>query len=629
MSDTQASTTESTSPASDLPAAASDYVATRSFAELPLSEEVRRGIADKGYVDPTPVQAAVFDPILAGKDLIVRSKTGTGKTAAFGIPMIEKIPAGTKQVSGVVLCNTRELALQVSQEIAALAKHKGLEVVAIYGGASMDQQNDALARGAEIVVGTPGRVMDLQRRGTLKFGGVKMVVLDEADEMLGAGFFEDVTHLLDLMPASRQTLLFSATVPPDIAELVQKYLHAPETVLLSGDVFTVDHITNVLFHLVDAYPKPRNLLYLIEREDPESAIIFCNTRTDTELIANVLNRHGLDAEMLNGDLAQAQRERVMARIKKGELRFMVATDLAARGIDISDLSHVINYSLPEDPAVYMHRVGRTGRMNKKGTAMSLVSGAEIVTLSALEKKFNVKFETRTLPTPEDARALWTNKHVKELRAAMVGGVAFEAFLPLAQDLATQDGGNMLVAYALKYFFTHHRMERAQARAAGEKHLAEAPATGASEIAPPKKHEKRERGEKRDRERGERGGREGRHEREREPRREREPTREAHAQAPAAAPAPAADAAAGPAAPVDRVKLFVNQGRADQWEPEPFAAALADLAGQPRDAVLAVDLYPRHTYAVVKPEAHAAFLAASGKALKEKPVGIEVARPRKR
>ena len=324
----------------------SDYVATTSFADLPISEELRKGIAERGYTTPTPVQVAVFGPILAGRDLICRSKTGTGKTAAFGIPLLERIPSATRKASALVLCNTRELALQVAQEIEALGKYKDLRVVAIYGGAGMGAQTDALTEGAEVIVGTPGRVYDHIRRGNLKLDTARIAVLDEADEMLSAGFYEEVTRILDRLPSDRQTLLFSATVPPDIDQLAQKYLRNPETILLSGDVFTVEHIHNVLYHLVDQYPKPRNLLYLIEREDPESAIIFCNLRTDTELVANVLNRNGLDAEMLNGDLPQKERERVMAKVKRGEVRFMVATDIAARGIDISDLSHVLNYSLP-------------------------------------------------------------------------------------------------------------------------------------------------------------------------------------------------------------------------------------------------------------------------------------------
>src|SRR6476469_7154163 len=380
----------------------SDYVATQTFAELPLSEELRKGIAERGYTAPTPVQAAVLGPILAGRDLICRSKTGTGKTAAFGIPLLERIPAGTRKASALVLCNTRELALQVAQEIEALGKHQDLRVVAIYGGAAMGAQTDALIEGAEVIVGTPGRVYGHIRRGNLKLDSTRIAVLDEADEMLSAGFYEEVTRILDKLPNDRQTLLFSATVPPDIEHLAQKYLREPETILLSGDVFTVEHIHNVLHHLVDQYPKPRNLLYLIEREDPEAAIVFCNLRTDTELVANVLNRNGFDAEMLNGDLPQKERERVMAQVKRGEVRFMVATDIAARGIDISDLSHVINYSLPEDPAVYLHRVGRTGRIGKKGTALNLTSGREMTTLTTLEKKFNVVFERKPMPNAEEA-----------------------------------------------------------------------------------------------------------------------------------------------------------------------------------------------------------------------------------
>jgi ATP-dependent RNA helicase DeaD len=567
----------------------SDYVASTSFADLPLSPELRKGIEERGYKEPTPVQAAVFAPIMAGRDLIVRSKTGTGKTAAFGIPLLERIPAGTRKASALVLCNTRELALQVSQEIEGLGKHKDLRVIAVYGGAAMQQQTDALKGGAEVIVGTPGRVYDHIRRGTLKLSETRIAVLDEADEMLSAGFYEEVTRILDHLPPDRQTLLFSATVPPDIEQLATKYLRDPETILLSGDVFTVEHIHNVLYPLVDQYPKPRNLLYLIEREDPESAIVFCNTRTDTELVANVLNRNGLDAEMLNGDLPQKERERVMGKVKRGELRFMVATDIAARGIDISDLSHVINYSLPEDPAVYLHRVGRTGRMSKKGTAISLVSGAELNTLGVLEKKYGIQFEHRALPTPEEAKGLWTDKHIRELRDAMQSGSAFEAYLPLAQELMARDDGKILMAYAFKYFFTHHRMEKAQLRAAGEKLL---------ESHQVEKVQKEQKAARRTRDREHR-----------KPRLE--------------APAPAAEA------PADRVKLYVDQGSDQGWASETLLAALAALAGQPRETALAADVKPKYAYVVVKPEAQAAYVAASGKPLRDKPVRMEVARPRRR
>jgi ATP-dependent RNA helicase DeaD len=576
----------------------SDYVSTTTFAELPLSDELRRGIADRGYVSPTPVQAVVIGPILAGKDVICRSKTGTGKTAAFGIPLLERIPGGTRKASALVLCNTRELALQVAQELQGLAKYRDVTVVAVYGGAPMGAQIDALGRGAEVIVGTPGRVYDHIRRGTLKLAETRIAVLDEADEMLSAGFFEEVTRILDHLPQDRQTLLFSATVPPDIEHLAAKYLRSPETILLSGDQFTVEHIKNVIYHLVDQYPKPRNLLYLLEREDPENSIIFCNTRTDTELIANVLNRNGLDAEMLNGDLPQKERERVMGKVKRGELKFMVATDIAARGIDISDLSHVINYSLPEDPAVYLHRVGRTGRIGKKGTAISLVSGAEIVTLSALEKRFGIQFETRKLPTPEEAKSLWTEKQMKELRDSMTAGVAFEAFLPLANDLAAREDGKQLLAYALKYFFTHHRMEKAQARAAGEKLLY------SHDVEQVRREQKKARGD---------------HDRRRKPKLVR---------APETASERAEDPGQPPAA-VDRVKLYVSQGAEQGWDKDTLAAALSELARQPRDSVLAVDLKPRYAYVLVQPGSEAAYVETNGQPLNDKPLTVEIARPKTR
>ncbi len=489
---------------------ASDYVSDATFDEMNLAEPLRRAIAEHGYTKPTPVQARTFRPVRDGKDVIVRSKTGTGKTAAFAIPMLERIPDGRRKPSALVMCPTRELAIQVAQEFEALAKHRDLSVVAIYGGASMGDQLDKLKAGAEIVVGTPGRIFDHIRRKTLVLEECLVSVLDEADEMLNMGFFEEVTRILDHLPSTCQQLLFSATVPADIEQIIRQYLTEPETILLSGDEYRVDNIHNVLYHTVDAYPKPRNLLYMIEQEEPETAIVFCNTRSDTSLVSAVLNRNGYDAELLNGDLPQKERERVMAKVKRGEVRFMVATDIAARGIDISDLSHVVNYSLPEDPSVFMHRVGRTGRIGKKGTSLSLVSGAEIMTLSALQKKFNVVFEERKLPTPEEAKGRWTERHVAELKEAMSASI-FEAYIPLAQQLKARPDGEYLTAFALKYFFAHHRIEKMTDLQKAEHKREE--------------HERKESLEKsfaRDRERDGRGPRDGRRgERDRGPRRDRE------------------------------------------------------------------------------------------------------------
>jgi ATP-dependent RNA helicase DeaD len=541
---------------SELPTGTDDrpeeYRAEVSFDDLNLSPELRKAISERGYTHPTPVQAKAYAPAFAGKDLIVRSKTGTGKTAAFGMPIIDRIPVGARGVRALMMCPTRELAIQVAQELTELAKYRDIEIVCIYGGASMGQQEDALRRGAAIVVGTPGRVHDHIRRGNFKLDQCVHAVLDEADEMLNQGFYEEVTRILDQLPKKRQVLLFSATVPEDIKRLISKYTTEPETLLLSGDVFTVDHIHHIRYELSDAYPKPRNLLYMLEMEAPDNAIIFCNTRSDTELVTAVLNRNGFDAELLNGDLAQKERERVMARVKKGELAFMVATDIAARGIDISDLGHVINYSLPEDPAVYLHRVGRTGRIGKKGTALNLTSGREMTTLTTLEKKFNVVFERKPMPNAEEAARMWTERHVGELKEAAKGSI-YEGFLALAGDLKNRQDADELIAFMLRYFFTHRRMEKAQTTetAPGETAPAPAPTGGHSRGDRPKE----DRPPRREgREGGRDGGRrEGRGREDRPPReaREERPRREPRAAdtVPSGTPAVAASGdAAAPAAP---------------------------------------------------------------------------------
>jgi ATP-dependent RNA helicase DeaD len=301
-------------------------------------------------------------------------------------------------------------------------------------------------------------------------------------------------------------------------------------------------------------------------------------------------------------------------VKRGEVKFMVATDIAARGIDISDLSHVINYSLPEDPSVYLHRVGRTGRIGKKGTAISLVSGAELVTLTALERNFGIHFEERKLPTPEEAKSLWIGRQMKELRDAMTAGAAFEAYLPLMNDLAVREDGKQLLAYALRYFFTHHRMEKAQARAAGEKLLQ------SHQVEQVHKEQKRARSGH-DRER-------------RKPRLDRTETsgNEYVGTSPVEraeiSPSDRAEVPAEPP-PKDRVKLYVSQGAEQGWDKDALAAALTELAAQPRDSVLAVDVKSRYSYVLVQPGSEAAFVAANGKSLKERPLTVEVARPKKR
>ncbi len=638
-----------------------EYLADVGFTDLNLSHELLKGIAERGYTHPTPVQAKAFGPVMEGKDIIVRSKTGTGKTAAFGIPLLEKIPIGDRGVRALILCPTRELAMQVAAELEALAKYRNVAVVAIYGGASMKQQEDALTGGASIVVGTPGRVYDHIRRGNLKLDGCRFAVLDEADEMLNQGFYEEVTRILDCTPNDRQVLLFSATVPDDIQRLISKYTTDAETLLLSGDVYTVEHIHHIRYDVSDAYPKPRNLIYMLEMEEPDSAIIFCNTRTDTELVTAVLNRNGFDAELLNGDLPQKERERVMAKIKRGEVAFMVATDLAARGIDISDLSHVVNYSLPEDPAVYLHRVGRTGRIGKKGTALNLISGKELATFTALEKKYGIKFDKREMPAPEKALELWTERHVAELKDAAAGSI-YEGYLPLANAIKSRPDADALIASMLRSFFAYRRRDKMRSLT--------------TEEAEPR----REKPERKERERGERDRGGSRRDRERPPRRDKsddgyrgeataiieapaglqdapspkkgvsdremfeamqagrpipqsveakvatesaaaaEPAGEKRARRPRRADGAGAVRAAEPG----QVRLWVNLGKASGLDAAGVTATL-EAAGAPAGKVQHVELLGAFSYVFVPEGDAAGFEAASGKKHGERSIKVERAK----
>ncbi len=434
-----------------------------SWDDIPLSAELRAGVDGKGYTNPTPVQAEAIPTALEGHDLLVRSKTGSGKTAAFMIPTLDRIPAGYGKAGCVVMCPTRELAIQVAEEAEELIGDKNLRIVRVYGGVAIGPQADALNAGAEVVIGTPGRIRDHIRRGNLKLQDALVGCLDEADEMLSMGFFEEVTSILDELPKTVQILLFSATVEAQLKELIGRYLKDPKEIYISIDNEQANkNIHHVLYETTLEYPKPRQLLYVMEKEAPESAIVFCNTRSDTETVARFLNRQGLGAEPISSDLTQKARERVMKRIKAGEIDVMVATDIAARGIDISDLTHVFNYSLPEDPAVYVHRTGRTGRIGKKGTAVSFMGGKEIQCRKVLESKYEIDFEERELPTREEGERLWTNRGLREMSATMEEGMPFEGFLSMARHLREQGpGADPYIALALRGFFRFRRLEKAR------------------------------------------------------------------------------------------------------------------------------------------------------------------------
>jgi ATP-dependent RNA helicase DeaD len=440
--------------------AGADYTSSRTFAEMPISQEVLEGLQAMNFQVATPIQAASIEPALAGRDLLLRAKTGTGKTAAFGIPIVEKITAGEHKSRAIILAPTRELALQISQELAQIARFKDLRIAAIYGGVGFGPQEAALKEGAEIVVGTPGRLLDHIKRGNLKLGDIQFAVLDEADEMLSMGFLEDVRKILDRTPETRQTLLCSATLDESMKGLVARYLKNHEEIMLSSDGDNVSTVAHVLYESSPDYHKARALLDLLEQERPTAAIIFCNTKEDVQTVYSYLDRQGLRAELLTGDLPQNRRERVMAKIKSGQVQFLVSTDVAARGIDISDLTHVVNYALPEDPSVYLHRIGRTGRIGKTGTAISLAGGSDFSTRISLEKIHKINFDVRQFPSPEELVRLRTERVARMLKEAS-GSVAFESLVDVAKGLKEHPEADTILACALRIFFQWDRQRRGE------------------------------------------------------------------------------------------------------------------------------------------------------------------------
>jgi ATP-dependent RNA helicase DeaD len=419
------------------------------FDVLPLSTDVRRAIDAMGYLHPTPVQLAVFEPAAEGRNLVVQARTGTGKTAAFAMPIIDRlVRPSVRGVQALVLCPTRELALQVAREVEQIAKFRGVKVVAIYGGASMTKQVEALQAGAQIVAGTPGRVLDHLRQKTLDPSGVRVLVLDEADEMLSMGFARELNAILESLPKNRQGLLFSATIPPDIERLAHNHLRAPEFITLSSDQVGALEINHYVYVMREG-DKISQLMRIIEVEDPESAIVFCNTRDETQRVAEALKTRGFDADWLNGDLPQPDRERVMAATREGRLRFLVATDVAARGIDISHLTHVINYDFPETAEQYVHRTGRTGRAGRTGTAIAIIGPKDIGNLYLLRLTYKIRPIERQLPSEGELKTRAEMDLLQIFVDAFANRPAHPDDLALARRLLTHDDAERIVAGLLR------------------------------------------------------------------------------------------------------------------------------------------------------------------------------------
>lgn len=417
------------------------------FEELNLSKEIQKAITEMGFEEATPIQSQSIPYLLAGRDVIGQAQTGTGKTAAFGIPVLEMVDPHSRNLQAAIVCPTRELAIQVAEELKKLAKYKrGIEILPVYGGQPIDRQFIALKRGVQIMIGTPGRIMDHMKRRTLKMEGVRMVVLDEADEMLDMGFRDDIEAILKQTPKDRQTILFSATMPKAILELTKRYQNNPMTIKLVHKEMTVPKIEQVYFE-VKEHAKAEVFCRLIDAYNLKLSLAFCNTKKKVDELVETLKARGYQAEGLHGDLSQYQRDRVMARFRKGTVEILVATDVAARGIDVEDIEAVFNYDVPQDDENYIHRIGRTGRAGRAGRAFTFVVGRDIYKIKDIQKYTHAKIKLEKVPSLSDVAEVKTNILMEKIKKIIDEG-NLAKYESLVERVIDEDCTSLDVAAAL-------------------------------------------------------------------------------------------------------------------------------------------------------------------------------------
>jgi ATP-dependent RNA helicase DeaD len=417
------------------------------FESFGLTRKTLKGVEDAGYEHPTPVQIQAIPILMSGSDLIAEAQTGTGKTAAFALPILERLQPGKKTPQALILCPTRELAVQVSEAIYTLGRTADLRVLPVYGGQPIDRQLRALRSGVSIVVGTPGRLLDHIRRKTLKLDGVNMVVLDEADEMLAMGFIDEIKLIFDELPETRQIALFSATMPPPIVNLAGKYLRDAKRVTIASKAQNTPKIRQSYYE-VSRNQKVDALTRILDMETPGPTIIFCNTKREADMLGDHLRGRGYQSETLHGDLTQPARDKVMGRFREGQVDVLVATDVAARGLDIKSVTHVINYDVPWDAESYTHRIGRTGRAGRQGDAITLVSAREMRLLRTIEKGTRSNIRPMRLPTTADVAVRRREVFKQSVIDALKEG-GFEDFLVTVDELAENYQPSEVAAAALK------------------------------------------------------------------------------------------------------------------------------------------------------------------------------------
>lgn len=443
-----------------------------------LPEALQRGVANAGWKTLMPVQAKAIPYLLEGRDMIVQSKTGSGKTGGFLLPLFDKLDPSLKQPQALILSPTRELARQIYEAFEEMSGPGGLTSTVIYGGVKYQSQLDALERGTQVIVGTPGRVLDHIQRRTLNLDHMRVFILDEADEMLSMGFLPDMRELRRVLPVDRQSSMFSATMPMRVRSLATDFLKDPGFLSLSTKSVAVAEIQH-RYYRVDPMQKDRTLQRLIELENPESAIIFANTKREVEYLGTFLTNYGYDAASISGDLSQAARERIIKRIRAGNLRFLVATDVAARGIDISDLSHVFMYDVPQDQEYYIHRAGRTARAGKTGTAIVLATIDTETSLKRTTHKYGIDLERGEVPTDDDVSARVSERMTVTLESLFRGKTNMNRerlarFIPMVEELAREEPELLAMLVDDLYHEKLHENPNAPASREAETEKAETP-----------------------------------------------------------------------------------------------------------------------------------------------------------
>ena len=560
------------------------------FESLSISEEIQKAVADMGFVEASPIQSEAIPHILEGRDVIGQAQTGTGKTAAFGIPALELVNTAEKKVQVLVLCPTRELALQVSEEIKRLAKYKkGLSVAAIYGGESIERQIMQLKRGVHIVIGTPGRVMDHMERRTLNLEHVRMIVLDEADEMLDMGFREDIETILQVMPEDRQTIFFSATMSKPILTLTKKYQSEPVLVKVVKSELTATSIEQ-LYYVVKERGKVEVMTRLIDMYNLQLMLVFCNTKKRVDELVEELQVRGYAAEGIHGDLRQQQRNNVMAKFRAGTINILVATDVAARGIDVENVDAVFNFEIPLDEEYYVHRIGRTGRAGKQGRAFTFVVGRELSRLREIERYTKGKVERGVIPSYGDIVGVKKAKFIEQIRESVADGdlEIFADMIPQLHHAGLRDEQIILGLIKMNMGVQKNT-------------LADVDLSGEDDRHARKDRDKEARGEFR------REGRSGdRFERSRDDR--------------------------GPGVNKDRapepgmVRLFISIGHNERIRPGDIVGAIAGEAGIPGNVIGGIDIFDKFTYVdVPKREVNRIIERMDNNTIRGKRVTVEVAR----